>query len=241
MNVLEATFQQGINCRTVHTLVAVRFNHCAGSEATSGNNLTTICINGGICCRTGDKHPVTVLRIRATLCTGVNYSTGCLRPGFNQLISTFINNGAEYATAAVYPLRPAIEYRICRLTMYALAGAAVDSGVRGAAACQHALQTVSVNGRLVCHTSGLNKLATAVGIVIIAIFLTGVDDRVVCRTENQLGVMVADNSVARHVSGNDGTDIVRRIISQCRRACHQSGNCQRENSSAALSFCFCQF
>ncbi len=240
MHVLIAAIKTGRVCRTVHTLVAARFNHCAGGKPTDGNNLTTIRINGGIRCRTGDKHSVAVFRIRATLCTGVDHGTGRLRPGFDQLISAFINDSTGYAAAAVYPLRPAIEYRICRLTMYALTAAAVDGGVRGAAACQYPLQTITVNGRLVCHTPGLNKLTTAVGIFIITVFLTGVDDRVVCRTGYQLGVMVADNSVARHVSGSDSADITRCIVGQCGRTCHQSGNCQRQNGSAALSFCFCQ-
>ena len=104
MNVLEATFQQGINCRTVHTLVAVRFNHCAGSEATSGNNLTTIVINGGISCGTGNPLPVVVLCIGTTLCSGIHHTTGSLRSSFYQLSPVFINDRAGGNTAAVYPL-----------------------------------------------------------------------------------------------------------------------------------------
>ena len=104
MHVLITAIQAGRICRTVHTLVAARFNHCAGGKASCRNSLPTIVINGGISCGTGNPLPVVVLCIGTTLCSGIHHTTGSLRSSFYQLSPVFINDRAGGNTAAVYPL-----------------------------------------------------------------------------------------------------------------------------------------
>jgi hypothetical protein len=52
--------------------------------------------------------------------------------------------------------------------------------------------------------------------------------------------VIADHRTIDYLTGRYRTGVSRRIVSQCGRTCHQSGNRQRQNGSTALSFGFCQ-